>query len=173
MRATWMLPLLLLATPAHAALSIYVAPEDLAATAPVVVRGEVVRAASGFDPERGTLRTYVTLDVLEVLRGPLSQARITLREAGGRFGDLAHEVDAVPVYAVGEQVLVFLEPTGDGALRTAGQFFGKYTVDPENDRRLIRDLSGQGTILFRPGGETEAFSLSAARVLVAGSTVKD
>ena len=134
MRVLWMLPLLLLATPARAALSLYVSPEELAATSPLVVRGEVVRSVSGFDPERGTLRTYVTLDVQEVLRGTFSGNRLMLREAGGRFGDLVHEVDAVPVYAAGEQVLVFLEPAGDGALRTAGQFFGKYAADPDHPR---------------------------------------
>jgi len=169
MRAIWMLPLLLLATPARAALSLYVSPEELAATSPLVVRGEVVRSVSGFDPERGTLRTYVTLDVQEVLQGTFAGNRLMLREAGGRFGDLVHEVDAVPVYSAGEQVLVFLEPAGDGALRTAGQFFGKYAADPDNPRQLIRDLSAQGTILFRPGGEKETLPLSEMRALLASS----
>ncbi|HEX5044677.1 MAG TPA: matrixin family metalloprotease [Candidatus Polarisedimenticolaceae bacterium] len=167
MRVTAMLLLLFLAAPARAALSVYVPPEDLAATAPLVVRGEVVRRASGFDPERGTLRTYVTLDVQEVLRGTLSASQIVLREAGGRFGDVAHEVDAVPVYTPGEQVLVFLEPARDGALRTCAQFFGKYTADATDPTQLVRDLSGQGTILFRPAGEKETASLSTLRHLVA------
>ena len=165
MRATWLLPLVLgSAAPALAALSVYVPPEELAATSPLVVRGEVARIASGLDPERGTLRTYVTLDVSEVLRGPAELSRLTLREAGGSFGDLVHEVDAVPVYAPGERVLVFLEPAGDGTLRTAWQFFGKYA---EEDASLVRDLSGQGTILRRPEGERETLSLGALRALVA------
>ena len=87
MRATsWMLLLLSLPAPAHAALSLYVPPDELAAQAPLVVRAEVARSVSGFDPERGTLRTYVTLDVQEVLRGSLPGTRLVLREAGGRFG---------------------------------------------------------------------------------------
>ena len=174
MRATsWMLLLLSLPAPAHAALSLYVPPEELAAQAPLVVRAEVVDTASGFDPERGTLRTYVTLDVQEVLRGSLPRTRLVLREAGGRFGTLAHEVDAVPVYAAGEQVVVFLEPGKDGALRTAGQFFGKYTADAADPTQMVRDLSGQGTILYRPGGEKETLALSALRSLVAASAVTD
>ena len=168
MRATtWMMVLLTLPAPAQAALSVYVTPEDLASRAPLVVRGEVTRSASGFDPERGTLRTYVTVDVQEVLRGTLSASQITLREAGGRFGDVAHEVDAVPLYTPGEQVLLFLEPAGDGALRTSGQFFGKYAAEASDPTQLVRDLSGQGTILFRPGGEKETTSLSTLRSLVA------
>ena len=174
MRATSSLLLLLsLPAPARAALSVYVPAEDLAATAPLVVRGEVVRSASGFDPERGTLRTYVTLDVQEVLRGTLSVSRITLREAGGRFGDVAHEVDAVPVYTPGEQVVLFLEPASDGALRTSAQFFGKYAADPSDATQLVRDLSGQGTILFRPGGEKETASLSMLRSLLAAPAPTD
>ena len=51
MRATWLLPLVLgSAAPALAALSVYVPPEELAATSPLVVRGEVTRIASGLDP---------------------------------------------------------------------------------------------------------------------------
>ena len=132
MRASFLLLLLLAlsAAPARAALSVYVSPEELAAAAPLVVRGEVVRTASGLDPERGTLRTYVTLEVSEVLRGTVEPGSLVLREAGGRFGTLVHEVDAVPVYAPGERVLVFLEPAADGALRTLHQFFGKFAVDP-------------------------------------------
>src|SRR5688572_27275959 len=145
MRATMLLLLTLTAAPARAALSLYVTPEELAASAPIVVRGEVLRTASGLDPERGTLRTYVTLEVSEVLRGAAEPGPLTLREAGGRFGTVVHEVDAVPVYAPGEQVLVFLEPAKDGALRTAHQFFGKFALDPEHDTLLTRDLSGQGT----------------------------
>ncbi len=154
---------------AHAALSIYVAPEQLAATAPLVVEGQVVRTASGFDPDVHTLATYVTLRVDTVHRGPADLATIVLRELGGQFGDLANDVDAVPVYALGEHVLVFVEAAKDGALRTAGMFYGKFRVidDARGNPVAQRDLAGNGRLPSKSGPEIEEFTVSEVQALVA------
>jgi hypothetical protein len=140
-------------SPALATLSIYTTPEQLAAVAPLIVEGRVLETASGFDPETGALSTYVTLEVSVAHRGPATLERVVIREAGGRYGDLMHRVDAVPTYEAGEEVFAFLEPAPDGALRTTGMFFGKYRL--ERDARgadvAIRDLSGRGRILGRGG----------------------
>jgi hypothetical protein len=145
--------------PSRAAMSVYVSPEDLAAISPIVVEGTVVRTASGYDRETRALATYVTLQVSSVLRGPASLETIVLREPGGRHGNVVHEIDAVPVYLPGERVLVFAEPSPrDGALRTAGMFFGKYSIRDGTTRdsdRALRDLSGQGWIGRRPDPEME------------------
>jgi hypothetical protein len=141
----------------HAAVSVYMSPEDLAGRAPLIVEGTVVRTASGWDPERGTLATYVTLELDRVYRGPAELERITLREPGGRFGDLVHDVDAVPRYEVGERVFVFVEPAADGALRTVGMFFGKFRLegDMPGGVRAVRELDGAGRILGRHSGPRE------------------
>jgi hypothetical protein len=148
----------LAATPLFAALSIYLPPEGLAEIAPVVVEGEVTRVASGYDPETGSVGTYVSIAVATVHRGPDELRQIVLRELGGRYGDLVHEVDAVPVYEPGEQVFVFVEFARDGAPRTAGLFFGKFSVRQAATRdgdRAVRDLSGQGMISRRSDAESE------------------
>lgn len=137
-----------------AALSVYVPPEEVARVAPVVVEGTVERVASGLDPETGRLATYVTLSVGRVLRGPDTWTTVVLREPGGRYGDLEHALDAVPVYVAGERVVAFLEAAPDGAMRTAHRFFGKFSLV---DDALERDLSGQGLILRAPA-EVERFS---------------
>lgn len=157
------------AGPAHAALSIYVPPEQLAATAPLVVEGQVVRTASGFDPDAHTLATYVTLRVDAVHRGPADLATIVLRELGGQFGDLANDVDAVPVYVVGEHVLVFVEAAKDGALRTAGMFYGKFRVidDARGNPVAQRDLSGNGRLPAKGAPEIEEFTVGEVKALVA------
>lgn len=155
-----------------ATLSIYLAPEDLAERAPVVVRGTVLESRCGFDPVQGTLATYVTLRIHAVLRGPDDLDQIVLREPGGVWGDLIHRVDAVPRYLVGEEVVAFLEPSRDGALRTAGMFFGKYHVvreHPGGPAEAVRQLDGNGTILRRPPDRPESFPLRDLRSLVAGT----
>jgi hypothetical protein len=142
----------------RSAVSIYMSPEDLSAISPVIVEGRVVRTASGYDPETRALATYVTLDVQSIVRGPEGLTQVVIREPGGRHGSIVHEIDAVPLFAVGERVLVFAEPSADGALRTTGMFFGKYSIVDgvtASSDRAFRDLSGQGWIGKRPDPEIE------------------
>ena len=125
-----------------AALSVYMPHETVADRAALIVEGNVAEVASGLDPETGTIATYITLSITTVHRGPNGLAQVILREPGGSFAGLSNVLDAVPVYTVGEQVVVFLEPTPDGALRTAGMFFGKYTLSEDRDVAR-RDLDGR------------------------------
>jgi hypothetical protein len=137
-----------------AAVSSYLSPEDLSARAPLVVEATVARTGSGLDPETGALNTYITLSIDRVHRGPANLAEVVVREPGGRWGDLIHEVDAVPVYLPGERVYAYLEPGRDGSLRTVGMFFGKFRLEETAVRGPLvasRDLDGQGTIRRRPG----------------------
>lgn len=160
----YVLLLLVAAAPlSHASMSIYMEPEALARRASLVVEGTVVGSASGYDPADGSLSTYVTLQVETLHRGTLDVPTLVLREPGGRFGELVHHVDAVPLYTPGERVLVFLETAADGALRTAGMFFGKYRLDDRpgrGARRARRELDGQGLIAGRPAASEEDLPLS-------------
>lgn len=151
--------ILLGVTAARGTISLYVSPSSLTATAPWVVEGTATRIGSGYDPETGALRTYVTIDVETVHRGPSDLDRLVLRLAGGSFGGLVHAVDAVATFEPGERVLLFLEPGKDGALRTASMYFGKFRV-VDDGARLERDLAGHGLIVgARPvPSERESFS---------------
>lgn len=142
------------AGPGLAAVSVYMTPEDLAERSQVVVQGTVVAVDSGMDPASGRLATYVRLDVDRVLRGPGDLTSLVLREPGGVFGAIAHDVDAVPDYRPGETVVAFLQATRDGALRTTGMFFGKFTLENET---AVRDLDGRGRIRGRPTARPERF----------------
>lgn len=164
----------LAAAPAIAAFSIYLSPEDLARTSPIVVEGTVSSVACGYDPETGALATYVTIAVETVHRGPGSLAEIVLREPGGRFGDLFHDLDAVPVYEPEEHVLVFVEMNRSSP-RTSGLFFGKFTIVEGATRdsdRAVRDLSGQGLILRRPDLETEDLPLADLVAVIANNAYR-
>ena len=155
--------------PARASISIYLPLEDLSRRAELVVEATVVRTASGFDPLTQTLATYITLRIERTHRGPEELQQLVVREPGGRHGGLVHEVDAVPVYRVGERVLAFLESGPDGALRTAGMFFGKFTIESPQagPAEVLRDLSGQGVILRAPTEPLERFSLADIQSTVA------
>jgi hypothetical protein len=166
-----LLALLLPAMPAGAALSIYMGPEELAERADLIVEAHVVRTASGYDPLTGALSTYITLDVKRVHRGPSDLERVVIREPGGRYGGIVHELDAVPRYETGEHVFAFLESAGDGALRTAGMFFGKYKLSDTVERmphNAIRELDGQGTIIG--GGEVRQESVRIRDLVAVAAT---
>ena len=141
---------------ADAAVSVYLSPEDLSARTPLIVEARVLDSRSGLDPTDGALNTYVTLTVDHTLRGPERLTELVLREPGGSWGELIHQVDAVPVYRPGERVLAYLEPAADGSLRTVGMFFGKFRLADDQASgplRATRDLEGQGTILGRSDRE--------------------
>jgi len=160
-----LLALVLSASTAGAALSLYMAPEDLAERSDLIVEGRVLRTACGYDPLTGGLATYITLEVAIIHRGPRHLEQLVIREPGGRFGDIVHELDAVPSYETGEDVFVFLESGNDGALRTTGMFFGKYSL---TERSAIRDLDGRGTIF--DSGESERESMRVSDLIAVAST---
>jgi hypothetical protein len=68
----------------------------------------------------------------------------------------------VPHYETGEDVFVFLESGNEGALRTTGMFFGKYSLA---ERSAIRDLDGQGTIIGAGGIKRESIRVSDLRAV--------
>ena len=147
-RSAALLALALAAAPARGSIARYAAPEDLARGAPLVVEGSVATSRSALDPLTGSLATYTTIDVESVHRGPRAFERVVIREPGGSYGEIAHEVDAVPTYHAGERVLVFLEAAPDGALRTSAMFLGKFSIveDERGARWATRDLDGHGLL---------------------------
>jgi len=155
---------------AAAAVSVYMPPEEISARAILVVEARVVESRAGLDPDTGALNTYITLQIDHVHRGPAGLSEIVVREAGGRWGDLVHQLDAVPVYRPGELVFAYLEPAPDGALRTVGMFFGKFHLEESRIRGPLiatRDLEGQGTILGR-GTHAESLTRNDLVALTAG-----
>ena len=156
---------------AFAALSVYMPHETVADRAVLIVEGQVLEVASGYDPEARTVATYITLDVREVYRGPSWLERLVIREPGGTIAGLSNVLDAVPVYTPGEHVITFLEPADDGALRTTGMFFGKYTLSDDR-RSALRDLDGRGLIVGSPSGDPEAVPTSDLLALAAGGRQK-
>ena len=153
---------------ARAAVSVYMPPETLAESAPLVVEARVAASEPGYDPRTGALATYVTLEDTLCHRGCEDGERLILREPGGRHGERTLEIDAAPQYAPGERVLAFLEQAPDGVLRTMGLFFGKFTIEDDGrTRSAVRELDGRGTILRGPGIELERLPLGDLTALAA------
>ena len=94
------------------------------------MHGRVVATSAGWDDRRGTIYTYVTLDV-RPSRGASTgaPARVVVKQLGGIVGDTAFVVGGQARFDVGEEVLVFLDVRPrDGTLSVAGLEQGKWLI---------------------------------------------
>lgn len=126
--------------------------EEMTAESALVVRARVARV----DPRMGGpngrpgIYTYVTLDVIEHLRGT-SGARVEVVVHGGRVGREASLVSGQARFTAGEEVVVFLF-RGGGALWPTAMALGKWAV--QRDARgewVTRSFAGVG--LARPAAD--------------------
>jgi hypothetical protein len=144
------------AVPAAATTVVPMRTRELVGTSIGAVRGQVTRIASGIEPNSGTLVTYVTLLVDDVLYGPFTRGELTLREMGGQVGTRRAWVEGAAEFRVAERVLVLLSTNADGTLRTAGLAMGKYHLtEASGGTRALRDLS-RGSMVLNPDGSPAA-----------------
>src|SRR6267142_47424 len=123
----------------------------------VILRGRVVRVASGADDRVGAIYTYVSIDVSEVLKGRLADSRVTIKLLGGRAGSTELRIAGQSEFAVGEDVLAFLEVRPrDRTLATTAAWQGKFTIvhAPEGDTAVRRDPGAEARGVF--GDQTRA-----------------
>lgn len=93
--------------------------------AALIVIGRVSGVAN--EASAGQASTLFTVAVERTLKGT-SAAQVTVRVAGGTVGGQTQTVEDSAHFAVGELVLVFLEPDVDG-FRVVGGFQGKFSID--------------------------------------------
>ena len=111
--------------------------EELTLGADRIVVATVTTMDSRLEDD-GLIRTYVTLQVDEVLKGGERSSELTVQVLGGTVGDLALRVSDSPRFELGDDVLVFLEEV-DGTYRVFGHFQGKHTI--RDDRVLERRMA--------------------------------
>ncbi len=132
--------------PALATTVVPVPEEALIRAAAAIVIGRVQRIES-HTATGGRIVTDITMAVDEVLKGQLSATEITLRQTGGRVGNVHAWVDGSPEFEVGERVLVFVRQLPDGTLRVVHLFQGKFSivVDPASGEETAqRDAAPHG-----------------------------
>ncbi len=146
---------LLAAAPAAASTFIALTPEELVRDAAAVVEGRVVEVSSFWNAERTAILTEATLEVDDAVVGE-APAFVTLRTFGGRVGDYVIEAHGFPRFAVGDRLLVFLEPEREGAHKVLGYLQGQYRIRTDAaGRTMAEPMSDFGARLLRRDG-TEA-----------------
>lgn len=105
-------------------------PFQLAQHADVVVTGTVAGVKTGWDRDVNAIYTYVTVNVREILKGNISARTITIKQLGGTADGVVLSVIDQPTFAIGEDVLLYLEARPrDGTLYTSALWQGKWNIE--------------------------------------------
>ena len=123
------LALALLTGPAFALL-VEVTPDQLAAGADAVIRGQVATTSSRWNPEHTGIVTDVTIRVTETWTGSVAAGASTIITiAGGEVPPVGMSVDDQPEFRTGEDVVVFLALRPEGGYGVFADIQGKLTVE--------------------------------------------
>ena len=122
-----------------------VSDDALAQSSAAAVQGRVVALTAAWEAEADTIYTYVTLDVVRSWGLDNLPARVVVKQLGGTVGDTAFVVGGQARFAVGEDVLVFLDVRPrDGTLSVAGLEQGKWLITgaPDPAAAAAREIRG-------------------------------
>jgi hypothetical protein len=114
--------------------------------AEVIVVAQVESLYSNWDDEGREIFTYITLRVLEKIKGNFEGDQIVLKHLGGVVGNVESHIPGMPQFARNEKVLVFL---------------GRYPNAPyfgvmdwlEGKKTIQRDVSGREAVSVGIRGE--------------------
>ena len=146
--------LLALALAAAAALLVFIHPAqgsatvvtyadlpDLVELSDVVIRGEVTRRESHFDPAQGRLVTHTTFKVDRRYMGETDET-VTIEQWGGTNGETTSTIPGDADFTVGQEVVVFLRYGPENGLYLTALAQSKFSVHRTGQTPLVsRNLS--------------------------------
>lgn len=128
--------------------------EQLAANAPVVVRGVAGASTVRWNEARTRIETWTDIRVTEAIKGSV-KGPVTIRQVGGVIGDIGMGVSGEASFKEGEEVLLFLEHPGDSKtfFVVRSMSYGKVTLQKNalGELRASRDAKGLGLYDPSPG----------------------
>jgi hypothetical protein len=121
--------------------------EHLTDFSDVIAQVKVVAVESNWDQSRSGLRTRVTLEVQKVLHGPLDREKLSIDLPGGYLPaeNVKQVIPGIPVFAAGEEAIVFLRDDAGLMCPVVGWIQGKFRIvtEPGNGRKMILDTLGK------------------------------
>jgi hypothetical protein len=113
---------------AGAATLVPVSTADLVSRATLVVTGTVDEVTSQPPDADGVIYSEARVRVRDAVVGGTADEYVVVRYMGGEHGGLAFVVTAEPTFEVGEEVVLFLAPAGEGVYKCPDGVQGKLSV---------------------------------------------
>ncbi len=133
--------------------------------ADLIAVGAVSAVTETWDAEREVPLTEVTVSVLEVLKGVVGGAELTLQFLGGPTpGGATLDVAGMPDFAVGDRAVLFSAGNGVEACPLVGWWQGLYRLfyDAGRDAFTVADHAGRPVVGMDGGAGRLVASVSAA-----------
>jgi hypothetical protein len=134
--------------------------QELTKKSDSIVMARVDDAVASWDAGHKEIYTYITLSVLQPVKGNKGGTTITLRELGGTVDNVISIVPGMPSFTKGEEVVVFLtQKDAAGYPWVMGLQQGKYSVTTgKNGVKMVRnDLAGT-ELLTKDGKHVDSTS---------------
>jgi len=130
--------LLLLAVCASATTILGMDIDQLTADAEFIFEGEVILSESRQDSSSGIISTYITFNIIDVMKGDYDAAAIELKFMGGVFNGQDVQVSGLKIPELGEEGIYFVESTSRDVINpllgwSQGHFI---IVDDDGVRRM-------------------------------------
>lgn len=133
-----------LSLPVSATTLVGMAIDEVAAEAELVFEGEVIEHNVRREAASGLIHTYVTFNVLDVIKGVSPGATLELRFTGGQFNGQIVEISGSSIPAAGEHGIYFVESTSENLLNPLlGWSQGHYLIVEEDGQQQMRTNSRQ------------------------------
>lgn len=131
--------------------------QELTKKSDSIVMARVDDAVASWDAGHKEIYTYITLNVLQGVKGNKGATTITLRQLGGTVDNIASIVPGMPSFRKGEEVVVFLtQKDAAGYPWVMGLEQGKYSVSTgKNGVKMVRNDLGSTELLTRVGQHVE------------------
>jgi hypothetical protein len=140
--------LMFLPVAVHATVIVPIEFRELVTIAPVIVHGRVVDVTTEWVDGRRAVETFVTVAVVEYLKGNLGES-VTFRVPGGQLGRYRTVFVGAPEFQKDDEVVLFLNHAGPSYPYIIGLSQGAFRVvaDARTGRRMVTTpiLMGKGS----------------------------
>ena len=138
---------------------------ELATKSDAIVMAKVEDQSSRQDANK-EIYTYITISVLESVKGAKGEKTITIRQLGGSVGNLISAVPGMPSFKNGEEVVLFLSAKDRaGYPWVMGLQQGKYSIVTDNSglKHVRNELDGLRVL--SPNGSVNESKVSSDQPL--------
>jgi len=127
---------LTLPLPTESTVMLYKNLKDLANESSLIVKGIVIDIQCKWNPEHTLIISYITIAVKEQYKGLQYKQTVIIEQIGGELDGFFTRVVGAPEFKVGEEVVLFLEPSENDFYHVHGMFQGKYKIEGGKAKHL-------------------------------------